>query len=62
MNNKQKHIKWERKKNPPKIRILLKKDGMEFTAPEDKMKILLDNFIQNNQGYQYQARTNITTK
>ena len=48
-------------KNPPKIPILLKKDDMKFTAPEDKMKILLDNFIKNYQGYQYQAPTNITT-
>ncbi|KAK2707171.1 hypothetical protein QYM36_015003, partial [Artemia franciscana] len=48
-------------KNPTKIPILLKKDGMVFTASDDKMKILLDNFIKNDQGYQYQASTNITT-
>ncbi|KAK2717307.1 hypothetical protein QYM36_006177 [Artemia franciscana] len=33
---------------------------MEFTVPEDYMKTLLDNFIKNDQGYQYQAPTNIT--
>jgi len=33
-------------KNTPKVPILLTKDGMEFTAQEDKMKILLDNFIK----------------
>ena len=47
--------------NTPKVPILLTKDGMEFTPPEDKMKILLDNFIKNDQEYQYQAPTNITT-
>ncbi|KAK2716027.1 hypothetical protein QYM36_010559 [Artemia franciscana] len=34
---------------------------MVFTALDDKMKIILDDFIKNDQGYQYQAQTIITT-
>ncbi|KAK2702765.1 hypothetical protein QYM36_018635 [Artemia franciscana] len=34
---------------------------MVFTAPDDKMKILLDNFFKNDKGYEYQASTNVTT-